>query len=51
MKGALSYVDQRTKNLRWELNETIERTQVELQIVELSLDTLVQVFEEKNNIH
>jgi hypothetical protein len=38
MKDMLSYVDQKTQNLRKELTETIETTQMELQTVEVSLD-------------
>jgi hypothetical protein len=45
MKGVLSYVAQKTQNLRRE--ETIEKAQLELQTVELSLDTRVQDFDDK----
>jgi uncharacterized protein YabN with tetrapyrrole methylase and pyrophosphatase domain len=47
MKGVLSYIDHKTQNLRRELTETIEKAQMELQIVEVSLDTRVQDFDDK----
>jgi hypothetical protein len=46
MKG-LSYFDQKTQNLRMELTETIEKTQMELQTVEVSLDKRTRDVKEK----
>jgi SMC interacting uncharacterized protein involved in chromosome segregation len=47
MKGVLSYVDQKTQNLRMELRKTIKKTQIELQTVEMSLDKRTREVEEK----
>jgi hypothetical protein len=47
MKDFLSYVDQKTQNLRRELTETIEITQRERQRVEVSLDKRTRDVEEK----
>jgi hypothetical protein len=38
MEDVLSYVDQKTKSLHMKLNEKIEKTQIDLEIVELSLN-------------
>jgi hypothetical protein len=47
MKGVLSYVDQKKQNLRMELTERIEKTHIELQTVELSLDKRTRDVEEE----
>jgi DNA replication protein DnaD len=46
MKHLVSYVGQSTQNLRRELTETIENTQMELQTVEVSLDKRTRDVEE-----
>jgi hypothetical protein len=47
MKHILSYVDQSTQNLGTKLKETIEKIQLELQTVEVSLDKRTQDIEEQ----
>jgi hypothetical protein len=47
IKSFLPYVDQKTQNLRVELTERIEKTHIELQTVELSLDKRTREVEEK----
>jgi hypothetical protein len=46
-KDFLSYVDQKTQNLRRELTETIVKAQIKLQTVEVSLDNRTRDGEEK----
>jgi hypothetical protein len=46
MKGVMSYVDQKTQNLCRELTETIEKSQAELQTVEVSLDAQARRLQE-----
>jgi hypothetical protein len=47
IKGVLSYVEQKTQNLRMELTVTIGKTQMKLQIAEMSLDKRTRDVEEK----
>jgi hypothetical protein len=44
IRSELENTNHRTQNLRKELTETIERTQVELQIVEVALDIQTREF-------
>jgi hypothetical protein len=46
MKGVLLYVEEKTQNLCRGLTETIEKTQMELQTVEVSLDKRTRDVEE-----
>jgi hypothetical protein len=47
IQSELENTNQQTQNLRKELTETIEKTQVELQIVEVALDAQAKEFREE----